>query len=137
MKPLLSISFLIIADQITKCLVPKLGIETRLNTGGAFGLLGNYAWFQTIVHTTLTILILLFFIRKNRFNQPAKTGLYLFIAGGIGNVIDRLLFGGVRDFIHLPLWPSFNAADVYISIGSLIIVFSLLKELKSKISENV
>jgi len=60
-----------------------------------------------------------------------KLGLILILSGAIGNLIDRLHFGCVVDFIDLKVWPVFNLADAYITIGAVIIIFSFLKKPKS------
>lgn len=51
-----------------------------------------------------------------------RFGILLIIAGGISNIIDRLYFGCVIDFINLKIWPVFNLADIYITIGTIAII---------------
>lgn len=48
------------------------------------------------------------------------------LVGGISNIIDRVVFGGVIDFINIAIFPSFNFADIYISIGVLMAMFKYL-----------
>ena len=48
----------------------------------------------------------------------------LILAGAIGNLIDRIYFGYVIDFINLKIWPVFNIADIYITFA----IFLLIKE---------
>ena len=56
--------------------------------------------------------------------------LSLILAGGISNLIDRLHYGCVTDFIDVHFWPVFNVADIYISIGGIIVLYALLIEQK-------
>jgi len=46
----------------------------------------------------------------------------LIVSGGISNIIDRINLGCVIDFIHLPFWPVFNFADIYITIGIILLI---------------
>ena len=49
-------------------------------------------------------------------------------AGASSNIIDRIIHGGVIDFIDLKVWPSFNLADSLIFVGSALLIWQLLKE---------
>lgn len=99
------------------------------NTGAAFGLFSD----KTIVLIIVSfIMIIALFI----FNHFVKTKSifysisFSFIVGGaIGNLIDRLVFGYVRDFIFLDFWPSFpvfNFADSFLCIGAVMIAIFIL-----------
>lgn len=50
--------------------------------------------------------------------------LMLIFSGALSNIIDRLYFGCVIDFIDLKFWPVFNLADVYITIGGIMLIFN-------------
>jgi signal peptidase II len=98
--------------------------------GGAFGILSEFKglYFKTffILFTIFTIGIVGFFYCKLKPNQNAPAlGIALIIGGAIGNLIDRLRFGGVIDFIDVHYyslhWPAFNAADSAITIGSVLL----------------
>jgi len=54
--------------------------------------------------------------------------LILILSGGISNLFDRLYFGCVIDFINLKFWPVFNLADIYITIGSIIIMLKMISK---------
>jgi len=60
----------------------------------------------------------------------AQAGLALILGGAAGNSVDRLMHGGVTDFLEVRLgtyrWPAFNAADSAISIGAALVVIELL-----------
>jgi len=49
------------------------------------------------------------------------------LGGTVGNLIDRLRFGGVTDFIGIGIWPAFNIADSAIVVGAIILAYSLLR----------
>ena len=71
-----------------------------------------------------SMLLIIALINKDKFIQISL----LFISGGaIGNAIDRIYFGGVIDFIDFFLynfhWPAFNLADVFITIGVILLLF--------------
>lgn len=112
------ILFLIFLDQITKHSV-DMPIK---NTGIAFGipiqLIG-------IILMNILLLILLLYFAKKELNLNSKLAQYLLalvFAGGISNLIDRLYNGYVIDFISIWIWPTFNFADIYITIGILLLI---------------
>lgn len=95
------------------------------NTGGAFGLFprkGHVFLIVTLI-AVATIVYLLFFssVRHNL----ANLGLALLLGGSLGNLVDRLVSGGVIDFIQVGNTPIFNLADVAIVCGSGLIIFVL------------
>jgi signal peptidase II len=91
------------------------------NSGVAFGFLGGGGAVVVVITVVALGFVLAWFWR-----DPARPGLWLaagLIAGGaIGNLIDRVRIGAVTDFIDPPLWPTFNVADVAITVGAVIIV---------------
>jgi len=96
------------------------------NYGLGFGLGQGF----TKLITILNILILIIFIRifhKSDDKNHNKTILLLILAGGFGNLFDRVVLGFVRDFMliswHLWSWPIFNFADVYITLAFLLLLF--------------
>lgn len=132
--------FILIADQISKFFVSSyvknsisifafLKLSFVKNVGVAFGLFNdfNLRWF--FVGFSIAIIIFLF-----NYSKKEKSGLLLYsisliIAGAFGNVIDRILFGSVIDFIDFGFWPVFNIADSAISVG---IVGLLWSEVRKK-----
>ena len=138
-KKLFIISLIIIVlDQVTKILTKNIDYEIfpffsfiyTTNTGAAFGVFKE----QTTLITFLSIMIigaLIYFIPKiEKENYFAYS---LLLGGAIGNLIDRIFLGHVRDFISIWVWPIFNIADIAISIGIILIIYNeIKKEIKSK-----
>lgn len=133
------IVFLIIIDQITKYLAnvykPSfniLGDYFKLqyieNTGTIFGLFEN----SNYIFVALAIIlcaIIIFYMKKNiEKNSIKEKAFMLILAGGIGNLIDRILRGFVVDFISLKWVGIFNFSDMYIVFGVIIIIFVELQE---------
>lgn len=124
---------LFLADLYSKYLA-STHLPTPLNLAGPFSL--NYqqntgiAWSIPIPHAILIPLnlILLFLIPYIVYknidlrHKIAKIILALFIAGAAGNIFDRLVYGYVRDFISVGLWPIFNFADSYLCVGAFLIL---------------
>jgi lipoprotein signal peptidase len=116
---------LILADQVSKHLADQAGIYT-INKGISFGLLKNVANINEIM-IIVASLALLFFIyllvfKANEFHTHA--GFLLLIAGTAGNLIDRLMYEGVIDFISIGSFPVFNFADAYLTIGVAIMLYT-------------
>lgn len=88
-----------------------------LNDGVAFGLLRDYAAFFVIFSFAVIAGMLLIIIKKPRLDMPFAVSLALILGGASGNLVDRLKFGHVIDFIDFRIWPVFNIADSAISVG--------------------
>ncbi len=100
------------------------------NTGAAFSLLENAQWLFILIAVLAVILITLFLIRipgKRRF-LPLQILLTLISAGAVGNLIDRIRLGYVRDFIYFSLidFPVFNVADIYVTVSTVLLVLFVL-----------
>ena len=105
---------LIFLDQLTKFLFPGI-----TNTGAVFGILQG----QNIILIVISFIVIIAAIYYYKEHKDLKLSLILILSGTTGNLIDRLLFGHVRDFIDLKYWPVFNLADSYITIGTLFLVY--------------
>lgn len=142
LKLALIASIVIAIDQVTKHLIRSqldvgssisvipnvLSITHVENFGAAFGMLqGGRAVFivSAIVMTCLIAGIALFSRSVSNFEVGA---LGLILAGALGNMIDRALFGPVTDFIHATFidFPVFNVADISISVGTAAFVVWIL-----------
>jgi len=87
------------------------------NTGAAFGLFPGYAGALMILAAAVVGWIVLELRRQAPRTKGGQLGLLLILGGAIGNLLDRLRFGYVVDFIDLRVWPVFNLADSAITIG--------------------
>jgi signal peptidase II len=105
------------------------------NPGIAFSIFSNSKspWLAPllIVSSTAVIVLLAWMIATNRAGGAlAQCGLALILGGAAGNVLDRVIHGGVTDFLEVRLWtyiwPAFNVADSAITIGALLVLFELL-----------
>lgn len=106
------------------------------NTGGAFSIFAeaNSFWRQSLFMglTIFVVVIILFAYGKVRSEDRWTRTAYALISGGaLGNLIDRLRFGEVIDFLDCFVgayhWPAFNVADSAITAGALMLVISLLR----------
>lgn len=100
------------------------------NTGGAFGI-GNDSNLMFIIVNIIIITIIAKFIisKKNELPTSMLLGLSLILAGGIGNLIDRVFRGFVIDYIDInPLikYPVFNIADVCVVVGCIIVGINVI-----------
>lgn len=106
------------------------------NYGGAWGLLGGYTWLLLGITLIVMILCITMLIKSGLKNKLLFWSVALIMAGGIGNMIDRVIRGGaVVDFLQFHFWPSFpvfNIADIAVCIGAglliLYFLFDILKE---------
>lgn len=105
-----------------------LSFRYVLNPGAAWGMLKDHPWvFMTLSAVAIIGVIVFFFLYKNR--HPLLTvSLALIAGGGIGNMIDRILFGEVVDFIHLEFmdFPTFNIADCAVTVGGVLLIAWLI-----------
>lgn len=100
------------------------------NTGAAFGMLQGHQSLFLIIALVISALLLLIICKiplEKRYN-PLVITLCLIIAGGIGNMIDRFNLNYVIDFIYFSLinFPIFNVADMYVSVGTIVLVLLML-----------
>ena len=132
----------VVADQVTKWLV--LGAfrpgEVReltsffnlvlvFNKGAAFSFLAGAGGWQTpllVGFALVAVAVVGVLIWRNSAQRLLCTGLALILGGAIGNVIDRLRFGQVVDFLDVHAlgwhWPAFNVADSGISVGAVLLI---------------
>lgn len=116
---LLIISLVIFSDQLSKA-----KFASSYNSGIAFGLLQSFGAFNTLAAIIVVSICFYFLLRQER--KIISLALALIAGGALSNIVDRLALGGVRDFVDLGFWPSFNLADSAVTIGISIIVFSIL-----------
>ncbi len=113
---------------------PWLGFTPTLNRGISFGAFDSNNFF-TFVFISALVIILLYFVftlaYKDYLSHRCILGHALVLAGGLSNLLDRTLYHGVIDFIALSYhgwqWPTFNIADIAITIGVLIITIQNIR----------
>ncbi len=138
---LIIIAALTAVDQFTKMLivtnVKPVGhidlipgfLEFRYleNTGTSFGLFPDSAWFFAIFSILLSAVIVVILFKYKQHDFFTYFGCITVVAGGIGNVIDRIMFGYVIDFIHFSFFDYiFNFADSCVVAGIIAISIHIL-----------
>ena len=144
---------LIIIDQLTKFIILKnfqpgnsfpvikniFHITFVCNKGVAFGIFSEtgsiFIWIPFIAAISI-VLILTFFKKialghcRRQFSRKVKCTrifLSLILAGAVGNLIDRIRFGYVVDFLDFRIWPVFNIADIAITVGTALLILQMFK----------
>ena len=135
MKLILVTSFLVLVlDQLTKyffknktfIITDFFKIDYTENIGAAFGILKGFNLLFIFVAFAVIFLIFKYYqeIKKEKFYIHLAVG---FLLGGVlGNLVDRIFLGYVRDFIAFSFWPTFNFADTFSTVGILILAFFIL-----------
>ncbi len=107
------------------------------NNGGAWGMLGGHTWILLAL-TLLIMIVCVAMLVKNGFKSKTLfVSICFILAGGIGNMIDRIFNGGiVVDFLQFHFWPEFpvfNIADIFVCIGAgLLLLYYILDILKER-----
>ncbi|MDP5036392.1 signal peptidase II [Alishewanella sp. SMS8] len=138
------IALLILLDQLTKQLVhqqmalfdsiellPFFNLTYVRNYGAAFSFLsdagGWQRWFFTGIAIGISVVIAVWMSRLKRHEIKLSLALSLVLAGAMGNLIDRSIYGYVIDFFHLYYqdwhYPAFNIADSVICIGAALLIW--------------
>ncbi len=139
--------FVFVVDQLTKyaaiknliyhseiAIAPFLSLTLLYNTGAAFGFLNDAGGWQNVFFIVISIavsLIILFIILRLNINDiQAAVALMMILGGAMGNLLDRVRFGYVVDFIDFHYraahWYTFNAADAAISTGAVVLMLDAL-----------
>ena len=107
------------------------------NTGASFGLFQGQSFYLTIVAFIGIILVFLFVFLLPRYfpfldTRLVRLAIGLILGGTIGNLVDRLRFGYVTDFIDIGIWPTFNIADSAITVGVILFAYFLLSSIRAQ-----
>ena len=103
------------------------------NFGVSFGLFAGTipALVLVIIGLFVTAFVLYLYINSSELLE--RWGLFIIICGAIGNIVDRFINGYVIDFLYFHFnqyyWPAFNFADIYISIGIIMIIVNMVKKI--------
>lgn len=117
-------------------LLPIFSITYIHNPGAAFSFLADQGgwqrWFFTLIALTASIIFAIWLAKTPKKNTVLSIALALMLSGAIGNLIDRVLFGYVIDFIDFHwagyTFPIFNLADSAIFLGAVLMVFDSFKK---------
>lgn len=138
-----------IFDQLTKHLVrtmirpseainvlPFLQIVHIRNEGAAFGLFKAFGNITFVIISIVAIFLILYLLIRDKRN---RISLSLILGGATGNLIDRIIYGNVTDFIDFYMgrfhWPAFNIADSALTVGiSLMFIIQLREIIRGKAS---
>ena len=128
----------IIADQLTKLLISnrlELGESVHVfgpfhlhhveNSGIAFGFFQGATSVVTILTAIAVVWMIVYFARSGAKHPVLPVALGFLVGGSTANLIDRLSSGRVTDFIDPLHWPAFNLADVFITVGVILLLLSI------------
>lgn len=134
---------IVILDQITKIWADRslemyeqipvtsfFNITKAYNYGAAFSFLDNEGgwqrWFFTAISLIVSIVLTVWLYRMTRLERWLSLAIALILGGAVGNLIDRMFYGYVVDFIQVywntSYFPSFNIADAAISCGTVLLL---------------
>ena len=134
--------FVVFLDQFTKFLIiQNMNLNQSIpiiknifhltyvtNTGSAFGLFKGLNVF--FVFFSVIVIIAIFYYLKKKLKENEKSlqfAVSLLLGGTIGNLIDRVAYGYVIDFIDFRIWPVFNIADSAVTISVILLIILLWK----------
>ena len=142
MKPKASytiISVLFIVDRLLKIWFLKnpgvrwdfikglFGVSLVHNQGIAFGIPLNQTILFALIVGALVLLVRAWLTAQRRHRTVLAFGLSLMVAGAVSNLIDRLRYGAVIDYLDVPFFTVFNLADVMISGGAALLLLAVLR----------
>ncbi len=138
---------IVILDQLTKvwinthlpfnqplAVLPFFNLRLLYNTGAAWSILatagGWQRWFLSGLALVISLLIVVWLSRLTRQQWWLACALALILGGAVGNLVDRIIYGYVIDFIDIYYqgwhWPAFNLADSAISVGAVMLLLEAL-----------
>jgi len=140
-------ALIVVADQVTKYAVVQyfavnntvavtsfLNLLLVYNPGAAFSFLSDAAGWQRWFFVSIALIAsawIVYLLREYPNQRLFALALSLVLAGAVGNVIDRILFGAVVDFLDFHAygwhWPAFNVADSAITCGALLLIWDALR----------
>ena len=137
----------IVLDQLTKLWVdsalhygqvipvlPSFNLVLAYNKGAAFSFLAHESGWQRHLFSLIAVAAsgaIVWVLRRHHENKLLSLALSLILGGALGNLIDRVAYGHVVDFIQVYystyFWPAFNVADSAITVGAVLLVLDSLK----------
>jgi signal peptidase II len=156
---LLLAALIIALDQITKILIVSNLVENEsvsvigdllyfrfiYNEGGALGTSFGPSWLYTILTLAALVLIVRYFVTSKQDGAAVKLSLAFILGGAIGNLVDRIAYGKVVDFIDMDFpdipaiglyrWYTYNVADAAITIGLMLFAICLFLPRKTSLEQ--
>lgn len=140
-------SIIVLLDQVSKIAISKLlavdgfirvtsffNLVLAYNKGAAFSFLASESGWQRYFFTGISVaasLFLIYLLKKHPTQKLFCWAVALILGGAVGNLIDRVMYGHVIDFLDFHIgtwhWPAFNVADSTICIGVLLFVLDELR----------
>ncbi len=138
----------IILDQLTKlgaealltfrqpvAVMPMFNFTLVYNEGAAFSFLSNAGgwqrWFFIILSSVISIVLIIWLSRIKASEKLETLAIAMILGGALGNLIDRVFYGHVIDFIDWYYkehhWPAFNIADSAITVGAILLIYNSFK----------
>jgi signal peptidase II len=97
------------------------------NRGAAFGIFKNARWFFVVLNTIMLVVFVVFVFKKALNSIILSLSTALVVGGGVSNLIDRICFGYVIDYLELSFFPPVcNFADYCISVGAVLFIIYFL-----------
>ncbi len=147
-------ALIVVADQVAKyvavqylagghsvAVAPFFNLVLVYNAGAAFSFLSDAAGWQRGLFITIALVAsvwIVYLLRKYPHQRLFALALSLVLAGAVGNVIDRISFGAVIDFLDFHAlgyhWPAFNVADSAITCGAVLLVWDAFHPGKERVS---
>ena len=139
-------TILFLLDQLVKIIIINLMIEYDKikiipnffticfvkNKGAAFSILENNTFFLIIISILFIIFINKMIKKEETFTTLNATSLGMILGGVFGNLLDRIIYHSVIDYLSFKIFnynfPIFNLADIFITVGSFLLLISMLKE---------
>ena len=103
------------------------------NYGAAFSIMQNKRIFLIAATVVMMAALCVYAVKMgNRISKAERIALAMIVGGGIGNLIDRVFFGYVTDFLDIHIIPIFNVADCFVTVGCILLVIAVLSEKKEE-----
>lgn len=122
------VSRLLIVNESVMIIKNFFNITYVRNTGAAFSIFSGNTFFVMVISFMIIIGIILYISKNKPSNKIEKISYSLILGGAIGNFIDRIIYGYVRDFIEIDIfgwdYPIFNLADVFVVVGVILLVIA-------------
>ena len=122
------VSRLLIVNESVMIIKNFFNITYVRNTGAAFSIFSENTFLVMVISFMIIMGIILYISKNKPSNKIDKISYSLILGGAIGNFIDRVIYGYVRDFIEIDIfgwdYPIFNLADVFVVVGVILLVIA-------------